>query len=205
MKNHSVSTWKLLGPAYNGSFYTALNFRFNQLIEKAFPIAIITPTESRDVQAAIRCGVKTSIPLAPISGGHSYIGLSYGTNESIVIDFLYMNGISINLKKKTAAVESGTLMSQLYGALWKKGKLGAAIGICATVGMGGLALGGGVGYFSSLYGLVIDNLLEINMVDARGNAVLVNPKHNADLWWALRGIGPGYIGCVIVSLILGSF
>lgn len=164
------------------------------MIEKSFPIAIITPTESGDVQAAVRCGVETNIPLIPISGGHSYIGLSYGSNDTIVIDFLYMNGISVNRKKKTATVESGALMSQLYSTLWKNGRLGAVAGICATVAMGGLTLGGGIGYFSSLYGLVIDNLLEMNMVDARGNAVVVSPKHNVDLWWALRGVGPGYIG-----------
>ena len=54
----------------------------------------------------------------------------------------------------------------------------------------------GIGYFSTMYGLVIDNLVEINMVDASGNAITVNKTHNEDLWWAMRGIGPGYIGLV---------
>ncbi|XP_037051829.1 uncharacterized FAD-linked oxidoreductase YgaK-like [Bradysia coprophila] len=204
MEKYLVPTWKLLGPAYNGSFYVTLNFRFNQLFEKAHPIAIVTPTETRDVQAAVKCGVKTSIPLVPISGGHSYAGLSIGSNHSIVIDFCYMNAITINRKKQTVTAESGTLIGQLYGTLWEHGKLGSALGICATVAIGGLVLGGGIGYFSALYGLVIDNLLEINMVDARGNSVQVDRNHNVDLWWAMRGIGSGYIG-LVTSVKLKAF
>lgn len=107
-----------------------------------------------------------------------------------------MNAVSVNIRERTVTVEPGTLMSQLYGRLWEEGKLGAAFGVCATVAMGGFVLSGGVGYFSAVYGLAIDNVLEINMVDARGNTVVVDSKHNEDLWWALRGIGPGYIGLV---------
>lgn len=132
----------------------------------------------------------------PIAGGHSYAGLSIGNNRSILLDFRYMNAISINRKDKVATVEAGTFLGHLYGVLWKNGRFGAPLGVCSTVAMGGLAIGGGVGYFSTLYGLVIDNLEEINMVDARGNEVRVNKTHNDDLWWAMRGVGPGYIGLV---------
>lgn len=61
---------------------------------------------------------------------------------------------------------------------------------------GGHALGGGYSLYSTLYGLIIDNILEMKMVDARGKAVTVNPTKNTDLWWALRGVGSGYIGLV---------
>lgn len=174
------------------------------MFEKAYPIAIITPTSSVDVQTAVKCGVETNTQLVPVSGGHSYAGLSFGTDESIIVDFSLMNNISINHKEKTVSVESGTFLGHLYGTLWKNGGLGAPLGVCATVAVGGLVIGGGTGFFASLYGLVIDNLLEIEMVDARGNAITVNKTHNTDLWWAMRGVGPGYIG-IVTSVKLKVF
>lgn len=105
-----------------------------------------------------------------------------------------MNSVTVNREKQYVTVEPGALQAKVYGTLWRNGKLGAPLGVCATVGIGGLALSGGAGFFTGLYGLVIDNILEMNMVDASGNAVLVDPNNNVDLWWALRGVGPGYIG-----------
>lgn len=166
------------------------------MFENIHPIAIFTPTCTSDVQSAVRCGVKADIQLVPISGGHSYAGLSFGTKDSILIDFRYMNDITIDKSDMVASVESGTMLGYLYSKLWNEGRLGAPLGACTTVAIGGLALGGGVGYFSTHYGLVIDNLVEINMVDASGNAVRVNETHNDDLWWAMRGVGPGFIGLV---------
>lgn len=113
-----------------------------------------------------------------------------------------MNGVSVNREKQFVTVESGALMAKVYGTLWRNGRLGAPLGLCATVAMGGLVLSGGLGFYAGLYGLVIDNLLEINMVDAHGNAVVADPQHNEDLWWALRGAGPGYIGWIVYFVTL---
>lgn len=199
---------KLFGPHSpkdkNNETYDSLNLRFNLLIDKVYPIAIFKPKSSGDVQSAVVCGVQTNIQLVPISGGHSYAGLSYGTNDSIIIDFSDMNDISINVSDKVVTVESGTLIGDLYEKLWEKEKFGAPLGSCASVAMGGLAIGGGIGYFSTYYGLVIDNLVEIKMVDARGRAITVNRILNTDLWWAMRGVGPGYIG-IVTSLKLKVF
>lgn len=196
MENYLIPTWKLLGSYYNTSYYEIFNFQFNKIYEKVYPIAIITPTSVSDVQATVKCGIETEIQLIPNSGGHSYAGLSIGTNSSIVIDFRYMNSINIDRKAKSVTVGSGSFLGHVYATLWKAGGWGATLGVCSTVAMGGLAIGGGIGYFSTLYGLVIDNMLELNMVDARGNALKVNNTENPDLWWAMRGVGPGYIGIV---------
>lgn len=130
IENNLVPTWKLLGPQYNASFYDILNFRFNKFFEKAYPIAIFTPTSSVDVQTAVKCGIKTDIHLVPVSGGHSYAGLSFGTNDAIIVDFYYMNGISINRKEKIVSVESAAFIGHVYGTLWENGRLGASLGTC---------------------------------------------------------------------------
>lgn len=135
--------WKLLGPYFNQTYYDTFNNQSNKMFNKTSPLAIFTPTSLADVQSAVKCGVKTQIQLVPISGGHSYAGLSIATNDSINIYFRYMNDISINHGEMTATVQTGTLLGKLYGELWKNGGLGAVLGSCTTVGMGGLALGGG--------------------------------------------------------------
>lgn len=188
----------------NVTHKTIYNFRYNIIFEKTYPIAIFTPASINEVQRAVKCGVRSNIQLVPISGGHSYAGLSAGQNDSILIDFRLMNKISINSDEKTVTVESGVVLGKLYFYLWNNGGFGVPLGACTTVAMGGLAIGGGIGYFSSHFGLAIDNLVEINMVDASGNDIIVDQNRNVDLWWAMRGVGPGYIG-IVTSVKLKMF
>lgn len=187
---------KLFGPHYSSTKYEQLIYNPNRLIEKTFPIGIFTPTSVEDVQTAIKCGVRNDIHLVPISGGHSYAGLSFGSNDSVLIDFRYMNDISVDESEMVATIGAGTLLGHVYHTLFYKYGLGAPLGVCPTVAMAGLVLGGGIGLLSTHYGLIIDNIVEMNMVDASGNAVRIDATHNEDLWWAMRGIGPGYVGLV---------
>lgn len=76
--------------------------------------------------------------------------------------------------------------------------------MCLTVAIGGNAIGGGVGYFDSVYGLAADNVVEFEMVTASGNLVTANELTNSDLFWALRGVGPGYIG-IVTKLKMKTF
>lgn len=196
MANYGVPKWKILDLVSNATYYDIFNFQFNKMFKTVFPIAIFVPSSIYDVQVTVKCGFKASIQLVPNSGSHSYAGLSSGTNDSIIIDFRYMNFIDINEKEGSVTVGPGAFVGHVNAKLWQNGGFGTVLGNCMTVAMGGHAIGGGIGYYSGLYGLVIDNLLEIKMVDARGNAVVVNPTRNPDLWWAMRGVGPGYIGLV---------
>lgn len=77
-------------------------------------------------------------------------------------------------------------------------------GNCLTVGLGGHVIGGGVGYFSTTYCMALDSLLEVEKVDARGTIVTANNQINSELYWALGGIGPGYIG-IVTSLTMKAY
>lgn len=204
MKQFGIEAWKIVDSATNATYYDIYNFQWNKYFETVYPIAIFVPSSVSDVQSAVKCGFKSNIQLVPNSGAHSYAGLSSGTNSSIIIDFRHMTAIEINEKEQSVTVGPGALVGHLHSKLWKNGEWGTVLGLCMTVALGGHSIGGGVGYFSSLYGLVIDNILEITLVDARGNAVTANPTHNTDLWWAMRGVGPGYIG-ILTSVKLKIF
>lgn len=196
MEKIGVPTWNVVDSTTNATFYNIYNYQWNKIYETVYPVAIFVPYSVSDVQSTVKCGFESNIQLVPNSGGHSYAGLSSGTNDSIIVDFRYMKTIEINENEESVTVGPGTFVGHLHAKLWRNGGWGLVLGNCMTLGMGGHSIGGGVGYFSSLYGLVIDNLLEMKLVDARGNAVTVNSTHNADLWWAMRGVGPGFIGMV---------
>lgn len=196
MVNKGIQLWKIVDSSSNATFYNKYNFHWNKIFETVYPIAIFVPSTVSDVQATAKCGFESKIQLVPNSGGHSYAGLSLGTHDSIIVDFRHMTSIVVNDKERSVTVEAGTFLGSLNAKLWQNGGWGTPLGNCMTVSIGGHAIGGGVGYFSPFYGLALDNILEIKMVDARGNAVTVNPIQNHDLWWAMRGVGPGYIGLV---------
>ncbi|KAJ6644493.1 Xylooligosaccharide oxidase [Pseudolycoriella hygida] len=196
MRNNGISSWKVVSAVSNATSYNMLNYQWNKVFDFVFPIAIFIPSSVYDVQATVVCGYNADIQLVPNSGRHSYAGLSLGTNDAIIVDFRYMNSIEINEDEEYFTVGPGALIGHVIAKLWTNGGWGIALGTCMTVAMGGFVMGGGYSLYSSLYGLAIDNLLEINMVDAQGNAVTANPTQNTDLWWAMRGVGAGYIGLV---------
>ncbi|KAJ6641251.1 Xylooligosaccharide oxidase [Pseudolycoriella hygida] len=196
MKNKGIPTWKVVDSATNATFYRIYNYQWNKIFEPVSPVAIFVPSSVSDVQATVKCGFKANIQLVPNSGSHSYAGLSLGTNCSIIVDFRLMKSIDINEREESVTVGPGAFVGHVNAKLWKNGGWGIVLGNCMTVAMGGHAIGGGLGYFSALYGLVIDNILEMELVDAQGNALTANPTENTDLWWAMRGVGPGYIGLV---------
>lgn len=96
--------------------------------------------------------------------------------------------------KSVAKVQPGALVGPINAKLWTLGKVAVPMGNCQTVGIGGHAIGGGAGYFSAPYGLTIDSLLEVEIVAANGSVFVASNEQNRDLFWAMRGSGPGYIG-----------
>ncbi len=204
MNTFGIPSWKVVDPITNSTYYNIYNFQWNKNFKPVLPVAIFVPSSVSDVQATVKCGFRSNILLIPNSGANSYAGLSYGTTDSIIVDFRSMTSIDINEKDESVTVGPGAFVGHVNSKLWTNGGWGIVLGNCMTVAMGGHSIGGGVGYLSSLYGLVIDNILEMKMVDACGNAVTINSKQNTDLWWAMRGVGPGYIG-IVTSIKLKMF
>lgn len=128
----------LFGSHSHRTAYDQLTVQLNKYFDKVYPIAIFEPKSSDDVQ---RRAVQTKIKLVPISGGHSYAELSYGSNDSIIIDFRDMKEICMNRRDKYVTVECGTLIGDLY-ELCDNGRLEASFGVCATIAIGGLTLDG---------------------------------------------------------------
>jgi FAD/FMN-containing dehydrogenase len=127
------------------------------------------------------------------SGGHDYAGYST-CNGGLVIDLARMNRISLNQELGTAIVKMGADVGRLYDELWRYG-FTAAAGTCATVGMGGLSLGGGIGPLVCKYGLTCDNIVSAKVVLADGSTLRTSASEQPDLFWAIRG-GGGNFGIV---------
>lgn len=193
--NGSNTTSILVVRNTNSNRYDSINYQWNT-ISDIFPLAYIVPLSTKDVQNAIRCGRATNVRIFPKSGGHSYEKYSFGDSRSIVLDLRNLSEIRVNKKDKTAQIGAGTLLSDIYLTLWTNGKYGIPSANCTSVGIGGVTLGGGYGFWSKRFGLTADNVIVMDFVDAQGNYLKVNRDNHADLFWALLGGGLGNFGVV---------
>ncbi len=172
--------------------YEAARRVYNAMIDR-YPAVINRVATVADVQAAVNCARQLGLPLAIRGGGHSGGGL--GTwDDSLVIDLSLMRAVQVDAEKRTVRVEGGCTLNEIDRATHAYG-FATPTGINSTTGIGGLALGGGIGYLTRRYGLTIDNLLSVEMVLADGSAVTASEDENPDLFWAVRG-GGGNFGVV---------
>jgi UDP-N-acetylenolpyruvoylglucosamine reductase len=172
--------------------YAAACKVYNAMIDK-HPGLIIRPVDVADVSTAIDFGCEHGLDIAVRGGGHNGPGL--GTvDDGLVIDLSRLRGIRVDPQAKTVRVESGALWGDVDHATYPFG-LAVPSGFVSTTGVGGLTLGGGVGYLARRYGLTIDNLLSVDMVLADGRYITADKDHYADLFWAVRG-GGGNFGIV---------
>ena len=158
------------------------------------PSAVIQCVDSADVMAAVDAGREGGLDMAIRGGGHSVPG--FGTvDDGLVIDLSMMKNVRVDPYKKVARVGGGATWGDVDHATYPFG-LAAAGGVVSTTGVGGLTLGGGLGYLTRSVGLSIDNLLSADVVLADGQQVTASDYQNEDLFWALRG-GGGNFGVVI--------
>ena len=157
------------------------------------PAVIIRVKNTDDVVRAISLARDSDLELAVRSGGHSIVG--HGVTEGgIVLDLSDMRHLQIDVAGKTAWAEAGITAGEYTSAAGAHG-LATGFGDTGSVGIGGLALGGGVGYLVRKYGLTIDDLLAAEVVTANGEVLHVDSKSHPDLFWAIRG-GGGNFGVV---------
>lgn len=173
---------------------------YNGMIDRR-PALIAQCVDAADVMAAVNFGREHKLLLAVRGGGHNGAGL--GTcDDGLVIDLSRMRGIQVDPARSTVRVEGGCTWGDVDQATHPFG-LAVPTGFISTTGVGGLTLGGGLGYLTRRYGLTIDNLLGVDMVLADGRFVTANAEENSDLFWAVRG-GGGNFGVVTSFLFKGQ-
>jgi FAD/FMN-containing dehydrogenase len=158
------------------------------------PSAIIRVADAGDVSRLVNLAGEHGFELAIRSGGHSVAGFST-TEGGIVLDLSAMKDLQIDLEEHTAWAEAGLTAGEFTDAAAKHG-LAVGFGDTGSVGLGGLTLGGGVGYLVRKYGLTIDSLLAAEVVTADGQLLHVDDNSHPDLFWAIRG-GGGNFGVAI--------
>src|SRR3989440_1400358 len=157
---------------------------YNGMIEKR-PALIAHCRDVADVMAAVNFAREHELALAVRGGGHSGPGL--GTcDDGLVIDLSGMKGIHVDPSARTARVEGGCTWGEVDHATHAFG-LATPNGFISSTGVGGLTLGGGIGYLSRTLGLTIDNLLGVDMVLADGSFVTASAEEHADLFSAAPG------------------
>ena len=154
------------------------------------PAAIVRATDAADVSRVVSLARDTGLELAVRSGGHSTAG--YGTSDGgIVLDLSRMRALDIDVDGRTAWAETG-LTAGAYTAATGAHGLATGFGDTGSVGIGGITLGGGVGYLVRKHGLTIDDLLAAELVTADGRLLNVDVESHPDLFWAIRGGGGNF-------------
>jgi FAD/FMN-containing dehydrogenase len=171
--------------------YDAARRLYNTRFDSYRPLAVVYCETAADVRKTVAWSRRHGIRIAARSGGHSYGGYSSAPG-GVVVDVSRMARVSVR-DGHEAVVGAGARLIDVNAGLWEHG---AAIpaGSCATVGIGGQALGGGVGFLSRKLGTTSDNLLSLTLVTADGRVRTCSPHENADLYWASRGGGGGNFG-----------
>jgi FAD/FMN-containing dehydrogenase len=154
------------------------------------PAVIIRVADANEVSRVVDLARESGLELAIRSGGHSTVGHSV-TEGGIVLDLSDMKDLQIDPDSRTAWAETGLTASEFINAAAAYG-LAVGFGDTGSVGIGGLTLGGGVGYLVRKYGLTIDSLLAAEVVTADGQIRHVDERTHPDLFWAIRGGGGNF-------------
>ncbi|HEX5088471.1 MAG TPA: FAD-binding oxidoreductase [Nocardioides sp.] len=193
--------WAQLGRSVQGSLvlpsdpgYDQVRLLENPRYDGEKPLAVLSVHSPQDVAAGLAFAHDHAVPVAIRSGGHGYPGWSAGGSPpALVIDCRPLS--EVHLDGATATIGSGAALASVYDTLGSRGRAIAA-GSCATVGIAGLTLGGGVGVLTRAFGLTCDAVTSMQVVTADGSVRTVSTQEEPDLFWALRGGGGGHLGVV---------
>ncbi len=168
------------------------------------PLGIVRPRSHAEVQAILRYARAAGVEQVAIrSGGHGIEGNSLGGRggHALVVDLVHLDAIVVDQDARTALVEPGALLGNLYWEAWRHGELMTPGGDCLPVGVGGQATCGGYGRTSRTFGNLTDHVVRMEVVTADGELRIADEHTNADLFWALRGSGTGSFGVITKFLI----
>ena len=182
-----------------GGRYASARLLWDTRFDGLKPRAVAYCANAADVERVVRWALRERIHVVPRSGGHSYAGYSSG-HGVVIADVSRLSGVAVSPARAT--VGAGAKLFSVYSALAQHG-VTIPGGSCPTVGIAGLALGGGVGYSSRRFGTTADNLRRLRIVRADGESLVCDATHHADLFWACRGGGGGNFG-IVTDLTLAT-
>jgi FAD/FMN-containing dehydrogenase len=162
---------------------------WNGMIDRR-PAAIAQCTGPEDVAAAVRFAAANGIYPAVRGGGHNVAGLAL-VDDGLVIDLTPMKAITVDVANRTATAQTGLTWGEFDPVTQHHG-LATTGGLISTTGIGGLTLGGGIGWLMGKHALALDNLLSVELVLADGRVVTASADQNADLFWGLCGGGGNF-------------
>ncbi|HYO34521.1 MAG TPA: FAD-binding oxidoreductase [Geodermatophilus sp.] len=155
------------------------------------PAVIARCADEADVVTCVRWSTENGVHPVSRGGGHSYAGLS--TTESLLVDISALRSFTVDAAAGTAVCGGSALNQDLIDATIDT-PLFLPGGTCLGVGLGGLVLGGGIGYNMHWAGLTADHLLSSRIVTAAGEVLEIDADRHPDLFWACRGGAGGSFG-----------
>ncbi|HEY5198158.1 MAG TPA: FAD-binding oxidoreductase [Solirubrobacteraceae bacterium] len=172
---------------------------YNEAYDGDRPLVVVRPVDEADVRATVLWAARRDAVVRPRGGGHSYAGYSSGDGV-VVLDLRDLDAIAFDRSSGVASIGPGAQLASVYAGLAAHGVTIPA-GSCPSVGIGGHALGGGIGLAGRALGLTTDNILGARVVTADGrlHRAGASAGEDAELLWALRGAGGGNFG-VVTSL-----
>lgn len=204
----SEADWQRLATSVRGRVlrpgdadFHASSAPFNKRWTGTAPGGVVSVADVDDVRRAVGWARETGVPIVPRGGGHSYAG--YSVTSGLVVDLRGLGKVSADGSSGLVTAAGGASMAAVYAALEPEG-IAFALGNGASVGIGGLTLGGGSAATSRAFGLTADALVATTVVTADGEVLVCDAQHNADLFWACRGGGGGNFG-INVSFTYRAF
>jgi len=162
---------------------------------KRYPEVIVQARSTQDVVAAVRYAAQNQLKVAVRSGGHNASGAAL-RDGGLLIDLSALGDIRIDAARQIASIEPGVRSLELIQAARAHG-LAFPVPHCPSVGLGGFTMGGGMGWnWAQSGGMAVHSIAGAEIVLADGQVRRATASENPDLYWAVRGVGPGFFGVV---------